>query len=267
MTTTSVPVEEPMRGSVPRARTIARVGRLCFAGALVGFAIANVLVGDFIPGRAPAWPAGMPGRLVFACATALLLLVAAVWIVRGARSIWPLVGVSATIVLWALLRQLPVALADHHLGGAWTSLGKALALAGGTLGVAASMRDAAGASGDERNARFDAVGRWSLGAFFLLAGIQHFLFAQFVKTLVPAWIPGAIVWTYIAGAALIASGVGLVLPPTRRIAAAMSGAMVLTWLFVLHIPRGVTMNNQNEWTAVVEALAFGGIAWAMVARD
>ena len=264
MTTDAAVAAEPMRWRVPYAHTIARIGRFCFAGALIGFACANVVVGDFVPGRAPAWPAGMPGRLVFAYATALLLLVAAAWVVRGGRSIWPLVAVSATIAIWALLRQLPAALADHQLGGAWTGLGKALALAGGTLGVASSMRRAR-AEGDEAE-WLDAVGRWSLGAFFLLAGIQHFLFAEFVKTLVPAWIPGALGWTYVAGSALIASGVGLALPPTRRLAAALSGAMVLTWLFVLHIPRGVTMNNQNEWTAVLEALAFGGIAWAMVER-
>jgi cytochrome c oxidase assembly factor CtaG len=44
------------------------------------------------------------------------------------------------------------------------------------------------------------------------------------------------------------------------------GAMIFTWLLVLHIPRGITMNDQNEWTAVLEALAFSGIAFALVAR-
>jgi uncharacterized membrane protein len=263
--TTAAIVEERARWSVPYASTLARVGRFCVAGALVGFAIANVVVGDVVPGRAPVWPGGLPGRLAFAYATAALLLVAAVFIIRGSRAVWPLVGVSATIAAWALLRNIPAAIADHQVGGAWTMLGKSVALAGGTLGVAASVRRMAGEP-VERWHRLDAIGRWSLGAFFLLAGIQHFLFAQFVKTLVPAWIPGALGWTYVAGTALIASGIGLAMPRTCRLAAAMSGAMVLTWLFVLHIPRGVTMNNQNEWTAVIEALAFGGMAWAMVER-
>jgi uncharacterized membrane protein len=267
MTTTPLTVA-PMRWSVPYADTLSRVGRYCVAGGLIGFAIGNMIVGDFIAGRGPVWPAGAPGKVAFAYVTAALLLVAAAWIIRGMRGIWPLVCVSATIAVWALLRNLPLALADHQLGGAWTNLGKSLALSGGMLGVAASLLGAhPSESHDSRRARLDLVGRCSLGAFFLLAGIQHFLFAPFVQTLVPAWVPAPLFWTYVAGVGLIASGVGLVLPPTKRLAAAMSGMMVLTWLIVLHIPRGLAMNNQNEWTAVIEALTFGGIALAMARRE
>jgi uncharacterized membrane protein len=111
------------------------------------------------------------------------------------------------------------------------------------------------------------VGRCSLGAFLVLAGVQHFLFAQFVVTLVPTWIPGAMFWTYFAAVALIAGGVGIIFPPTSRLAAALVGAMIFIWLLVLHIPRGVSMHNQNEWTAAIEALAFSGIAFALVARQ
>jgi uncharacterized membrane protein len=263
VTSTAPLAVSPARWAVPYADTLARVGRHCFAGALVGFAIANVVVGDFIPGRAPAWPAGVPGRAAFAYATAVLLVVAAAWIVRGSRAIWPLVSISAAIAVCALLRNIPPALADHALGGAWTMLGKSLALSGGALGVAASVRRAAGEPVERWNT-LDVVGRWSLGAFFVLGGIQHFLFPQFVKTLVPAWIPGSLFWTYVAGTALIASGIGLAVRQTSRLAAALSGAMVLTWVLVLHLPRAVSMNNQNEWTALLEALAFGGMAWGMV---
>ena len=146
-------------------------------------------------------------------------------------------------------------------------LGKSLALSGGSLGVAASLIAADDAGEPTRGwAVLDTIGRCSLGAFFLLAGVQHFLFAPFVATLVPAWIPGALSWTYVAGGALIASGLGLALPPTSRLAAALSGLMILTWLVVLHIPRALAMNDRNEWTAVIEALAFAGIALSMVLR-
>jgi uncharacterized membrane protein len=256
-----------VRSSVPYATALARLGRFLFAAGLVGFAIANVMVGDFIAGRAPVWPAGAPGRLSFAYLSAVLFVMAAAWLVRGSRAIWPLVAVSVTIIAWALLRQIPAVLADHGFGGAWTMFGKALAFSGGTLGVAGSVLRATepGTSSDDgRRPMLDLVGRSSLGAFFVIAGIQHFLFAQFVMTLVPAWIPGALYWTYFAGAALIASGVGLVIPRTSRLAAALSGLMVLSWVFLLHIPRAVSMNSQNEWTAVVEAVAIAGMALAMV---
>ena len=114
------------------------------------------------------------------------------------------------------------------------------------------------------------MGRCSLGAFLVLAGIQHFLFPQFVMTLVPAWIPGPLFWTYFAGVSLIAGGVGLALPPTARLAAVFVGGMIFTWLLVLHIPRALAASGPgaatNEWTAVIEALAFSAVAFALVAR-
>lgn len=37
-----------------------------------------------------------------------------------------------------------------------------------------------------------------LGGFLILGGIQHFVYADFVTKLVPAWIPGARFWVYVA---------------------------------------------------------------------
>src|SRR5262249_56813851 len=96
------------------------------------------------------------------------------------------------------------------------------------------------------------------------AGMQHFLFAPFVDTLVPTWIPpSARFWTCFAGVALIAGGVGMMVPKTRRLAAALSGLMIFLWVLVLHIPRALAASEsqlRNEWTAVFEALAMSGIA-------
>lgn len=251
--------------AIPDQAALARAGRICFAVALIAFGIANFIVGDFVAGRAPAWPAGMPGRLVWAYVSGALFITAGLRILFGRRAARGAVVVAVMIAAWALLRQLPIAFADKQLGGAWTNLGKALAFAGGSLGVAASVTNLAPVAWiDARRAKLlDAIGRWSLGAFFFLAGVQHFLFAPFVATLVPAWIPGALFWTYFAGVALIAGGVGLVIPLTARLAAALTGSVVFCWFLMLHIPRAVAMHNQNEWTAVIEALTIAGIAWAL----
>jgi len=255
---------------IPFPDGLARFGRTCFAIALVAFGAASFVVGDFVAGRAPAWPAGAPGRVVWAYFTGALLIVAGVRILLGRRPVFGALTAAVVIFGWAFLRQLPVAFADHQLGGAWTGLGKALTLSGGAVGVAASIIWSSASLSTEELRRAPAmnlIGRCSLGAFLILAGIQHFLFTAFVVTLVPTWIPGPLFWTYFAAVALIAGGVGLILPVTSRLAAALVGAMIFIWVLVLHIPRGVTMHNQNEWTAVVEALAFSGIAFALVARQ
>ncbi|MDB4884350.1 MAG: DoxX [Gemmatimonadetes bacterium] len=257
--------------SIPYPDVLARFGRSCFALALIAFGVTSFIAGDFVAGRAPAWPAGVGGGAWWAYFSGAVFVIAGLAILTGRHAVRAAFVSSALVFAWALLRHLPLVAADHGLGGAWTNLGKALALSGGALGIAASiMWTSASADAREPSARHAAtlnlIGRCSLGAFLLLAGIQHFLFAQFVATLVPAWIPGAMFWTYLAGVSLIAGGIGLAIPMTSRLAAALVGVMVFTWLLVLHIPRGISMNNQNEWTAVIEALAFSGIAFSLVAR-
>ena len=255
--------------TIPRADALARVGRFAVGLAITAFGVANFVVGDFVAGRAPAWPPGVPGQLAFAYVSGLALVIAGLCIVTGRSASRAAMFVAALIGMWAFVRQLPVALADEHFGGQWTNLGKALTFSGGMIGVAGSFALATPfASYGEiyRAWTLRALGRASLGAFLTTAGIQHFLFATFVATLVPSWIPNPLFWTYFAGVALIAGGLGLVNAATSRLAATLVGLMVLTWLFVLHIPRGVTMNTQNEWTAVIEALGVSGIALALVQR-
>lgn len=255
--------------AIPYADALARFGQRCFGVALLLFAAAGMVVHDIVIGRAPAWPADVPGAQLAAYLVVLVLTGAGINVLLRQRAVTWLVAVAALIVAFALLRQLPIALADHQLGGAWTSLGKALALSGGAIGVAGSLiwtsRDASAAALGRARV-MNLVGRIALGAFLALAGVQHFLFTEFVMTLVPAWIPGALSWTCLVGVALIAGGIGLVVPRTARLAAALVGAMIFTWLLVLHIPRGVTMNNRNEWTAVIEALAMSAIAFSLLAR-
>ena len=270
----SVPLEVRARrvsGSIviPRADALTRFGRFAVGVAFVAFGVANFVVGDFVPGRAPAWPAGVPGQHAWAYLTGIVLVGAGLCILTGRWAVRAALVAAGLVAGWALLRQIPLALGDPGFGGEWTKLGKALAFSGGIVGVAGSFLLVAPESTDDdirRGWAMRAVARLSLGAFLVASGIQHFLFAPFVATLVPAWIPDQMFWTYFAGTALIAGGLGLVNAATSRLAATLVGLMVLTWFFVLHIPRGLSMNNQNEWTAVIEALAVSGIALSLVQR-
>jgi uncharacterized membrane protein len=238
------------------------VGRALFAIGLAAFAFEQLLFGDFVPGRAPEWPAGVPGRLVWAYATAAVFMIASAAIVRVRRVREAALVAGTLIFLWAFLRNIPLALADHIYGGAWTNLGKALAFFGGAFAVAGSAHPPV------RGLLY--LGRVSLGMFLISSGVQHFLFVPFVASLIPAWIPGPIFWTYFAGVALIASGAGLVFPRTVRWAGALSGLMVFLWVWMLHIPRAVAAplgQGRNEWTAVFEALAMSGLAWVLAGTD
>jgi uncharacterized membrane protein YphA (DoxX/SURF4 family) len=251
---------------------LAALGRLFFATSLIAFGVQQFIYGDFVPGRAPVWPASIPGRLIWAYLSGAVFSAAGAAIILGIKARWAAVVSGTMIFVWALLRHIPLAVADPNYGGAWTMLGKALALFGGAFAVAGSLPKEtggrAGALAAIVNSKdgFIYLGRVCLGAFLISSGIQHFLFSEFVAQLVPTWIPGAVFWTYFAAVALIAGGAGLILPLTTRWAGTLTGLMIFLWVVLLHIPRALAAadaGRRNEWTAVFEALAMSGIAFVL----
>ena len=250
------------------------VGRLFFAIAFIAFGIQQFIYGDFIAGRAPAWHGTDSVRLIWAYLSGAVLIVSGLAIIMEKKGRWLAILSGLMIFIWAFLRQIPVAAQGPFLGGLWTMAGKALVLFGGAFAVAGTLPQEkfrrAGWLDSFLNATngFNYLGRICLSIFLVLCGIQHFLFVDFVKDLVPGWIPGHFFWTYFAGGALIAGGIGILIPLTARLAAALTGLMIFLWFLMLHIPRAVaapgTPEKRNEWIAVFEALAVSGIAFVLI---
>ena len=154
--------------------------------------------------------------------------------------------------------------------GSWTDAFKALTFAGSAFVVAGTLPKA---NSDLRSPSIVALldklvpfGMYPLAIMVIAFGTDHLLGPKFIATLVPAWIPAPVFWTYFAGAALIASGVGMIARIKARLAATLLGAMIFTWVLILHIPRAMADPYGaigNEWSSVFEALAFSGIAFIL----
>lgn len=249
------------------------LGQCFFAVGLIAFGVQQFVFADFVVGRAPPWPENLPGRLVWAWLTGTIFVAAGVTIIVSREARWAGLIAAAPIFFWALLRHIPVALAAPAFSGEWTMFGKALVFTGGALTIAATFPKTnlkgTGAFDAFVNARngFVYVGRWCLGLFMTLCGIQHFIHSVFVASLVPEWIPGPYFWTYFTGVALIAGGLGLLIPKTARLAALLSGFMVFAWVLMLHLPRAISAlsadSSRNEWIAVFEALTVSGLAFVL----
>jgi uncharacterized membrane protein len=184
---------------------------------------------------------------------------------KMARSASLLLG--AVILSSFALLYLPSLITTPPNGGLWTSAGKALALSGGSFLTAGSLpikldSPAKALAGAVRALeRFIPLGPVFLAVFLILCGIEHFIYVEFVTSLVPSWIPGGVFWTYFAGVSLIAGGAGIIIPMTSRLAGGLTGLMIFLWVPLVHIPRAAAdLGNANETTAVFEALAMSGIA-------
>jgi uncharacterized membrane protein YphA (DoxX/SURF4 family) len=229
---------------------LASLGRGMFAVAFIAFGVQQILFGDLVPGRPPAWPPTIPGQTIAVFASALCYVVAGVAVLAGRAPRRAALLIAALVFVTAIVRNLPLAIADANFGSPWTRLGKGMAFCGGALAVGGAPP-------------LLLTGRIGFGLYLIASGAQHFLFTDFVKTLVPAWIPGTRLWAQFAGVALISGGLGLMVPKTIRLAGLAVGLMIFTWFLILHIPRAFSAPpaaQRNEWIAVVEALAFAGIA-------
>jgi uncharacterized membrane protein YphA (DoxX/SURF4 family) len=157
----------------------------------------------------------------------------------------------------------PLVVSNPWAGFVWTNPLKALALAGGAALLAGTVPDEGRAIPAAAGWRsmWPQLGAVFLAVFFLVGGVQHFVYHDFVANMVPSWIPGRGFWAYVTGVALIASGVGILVRRAARLAATMSAAMIFLWVVLLHIPRALAgPRHAFETCGVFEALALSGVA-------
>src|SRR6185503_7703908 len=106
---------------------------------------------------------------------------------------------------------------------------------------------------------FVRMGQYCLASFLILAGMQHFKYLAFVATLIPAWFPGnAVLWSQFAGIALLTFGIALLFSRTAPLAALLTGLMIFSWFWIVHLPRVHT--SVSDGIALFEALALSGLA-------
>lgn len=246
------------------------LGRLFFAISMVAFGIQQLVTGDFVR-LVPPLPAWVPGHSFWACLVGVLLLAAGAAIGTGYKARPAAAVLVVMLALSILFLHLPKIATNPKVGFMWTNPCKALAMLGGVLIVAAVLRGGEADRSpalDRRLGSLMPLGALFFAGFLILGGIQHFVYLDFVSKLVPAWIPGPQYWVCFTGLALIAGGVGILVPRTSRLAATMVGIMILLWVVLLHIPRALAdLHNAGETSGVFEALAMSGIAFMLASWD
>jgi uncharacterized membrane protein len=95
-------------------------------------------------------------------------------------------------------------------------------------------------------------------------GIQHFLYSDFIASLIPSWIPETLFWAYCTGAALIAAGCLIIARIQIRWTSILLGTMLLHWLILVHFPKIIASpQDAYEWTGALQACALGASAFIL----
>jgi uncharacterized membrane protein len=247
-------------------RWLVPVGRTFFALGMIGIGIEHFFFREFIPVIA-TFPAAIPGRIfwVYLCGAALVAAGSAILLNIKARQVGIVLGAAFLVLL--VLDHIPYRLANNPgILGFWGNEFKILTLAGGAWIAAGSLIQQ---RAEVRSAdKLMSIGRYFLPITVTVFGFEHFLYTDFVATLVPAWIPWHNFWTYFAAVALMVAGIAMIVNIKARLASLMLGIMIFIWFLILHIPRAIadpTSAIGNEVASVFEALAFSGIAFMLCA--
>lgn len=232
-----------------------KAGRLFFAFMIVGLAGQQLHDGYFRPVLIPTYATHFPGELVLVYLLSALLIVAAAGIILNKHGRMLALGLAGLFFALLLFCHIPYEAVFDPAGkgiGGWNNALKESAMAGGALIVAGSYRGGLG------------YGRIFFAVTMIIFGTEHFMYAQFVQYLVPHWIPWHLFWTWFAGLALIAAGIGFILRMQLRLAGLLLGGAIFIWFLVLHIPRAAVApatDNGNELASVFESLGFSGICF------
>jgi hypothetical protein len=229
------------------------LGPLLFGLTMAAFGIQCLIYADGVFGLA-AMPHWLLAPRAWAYLNGLVLVAAGVGLAVGKLTGLAAAAVAVVLTAWLLLLQLPHLLAAPHNGGAWTTACETLALSGAAWALA----------GPPIAAR---LGRLSYAASLFVFCILHFVYRDYVASVIPGWIPSHYAWTYATAVAFAAAGVSLITGVWDRWAATLLGVMFGTWVLILHAPRAVAaVHSRPEWTSLFIALGMCGGAWILAAR-
>jgi uncharacterized membrane protein len=101
-------------------------------------------------------------------------------------------------------------------------------------------------------------------------GALHLFGPQFVKDLVPPYMPGRMFWVYFVGCALIAASLSIATKIGVRWSGLLVGIMMFMFVAMLYLPSALRhLHARITWTIVFREMSFGGAGWilAAIAKD
>ena len=254
----------PLKLTFIEMQQLKSIGKIFYGLGIAGIGSLQFIYAGFRPVILPIPPEATENLNFLVYLTGAILVFAGVYIAlrQNVKTISLFLGVL--LMLFLVIGHLPNRLTNNPgILGVWTDALKLLALSGGAFIISNLYAEKKNKGVLSILEKISIYGKYFFALMLIFFGIDHFLYTDFVKTLVPAWIPGELFWTYFAGVALIASGLAIFLNFKPRAISLLLATMLFLWLIVLHIPRAIVApntDNGNEWTSVFECLAFCGIS-------
>ena len=246
------------------------LGCVFLAVPLAVFGTDHICGPEPIQGIIPAW---MPGHLFWTYFVGCALIAAGTSLI--ARKV---VRLSSTLLglmffLFVCMMHIPNTLAEPGNRFAWAVTVRDLSFAGSSWALAGLYSHA---SSPHLSKWMISFGRITVAMAAIYYALEHFLHPEFApgfpsEEQTPLWVPFPRVWGYLAGAILLAAGIGLALNKRPRLAAVSFGALMTVLTLFLYLPmlilaRGGSLLEINQGLDnVFDTLLFAGAALVVAA--
>jgi uncharacterized membrane protein len=88
-------------------------------------------------------------------------------------------------------------------------------------------------------------------------GLFHFISGPAMAGMVPATIPGGVLWVYLTGIALIAAAVAILTDKMAKLASVLLAALLLVFVLVIHL-KGAMAGDQAAIASLLKDIAIAG---------
>ena len=258
-------------------RQLIKTGRIFYSIGIVALGIHQLVIKNFRPDILPPFPAWAHQYTVFPILTGIVLIFAGI-IISGFVKL-KLVS-TKNICLYSGFFCLALIITCHlpyilifspdkasHLE-VWFGVGEAFAYCGGAFIMAGSFSENSFNGGRKNffellSEKLIPVGRIFYSLLILLFGCSHFVYTDYVSTMVPKSFGMPLFWTYFAGAALIGSGIAIIFKIWIKPIAFLLAIMLFLFIIFFHVPDAIAnpyVANGNEIVRATVALLFSGIA-------
>ncbi len=228
-------------------------GRLLLPLAIIGFGIINVVTGHFPTAFMPVIENKLlQGTLVYGCAMLFVGSGAGMMLNKFERPC--ALAITVFFFIDLCYPQLTTALQQPGNASQWTVTLEILALCSGT----------AVWSGLPRVQR---IARYAFAVALAGFAVLHYLYADYIVTLIPAWMPAHYVLNALVLIGFAGTAVCLVINRFTRLANTLLGCMFVIWVLTLHLPRCLASpSKEPEWSSGCIALAMAGIGFVLASR-
>jgi hypothetical protein len=239
---------------------LSHLGRILFAIGVAAFGAQYLLYGHYLGGLPPV-PPWAPGGAIGAYLVGVFLILAAVAIAAQWNARFFALLIGALFLLCVVFLHLQHFSDVIHKGNDRTRALEPLALAAAAFVLAGTSASNSAKSSAWHTVTGFAVksARFVFVFTLIIFGWQHFEYAAYLATLVPAWLPFHLAWINFTGAGFIVAGACIAFKILGRLAATALGLMFFLWVVTLHAPRVyASLHNGEEWSSLFVALAMAG---------